>query len=748
MTSLRVGVRTIFLLSLIFVIGGKVPAVRAYSGSKSSPVERVYQDLDVPPDEFVILSNETDAHFYRDFSTSLRWSALEWVNLENAHIPDSVKDKHILLIGEPDSPFTGQIIAELTTPDERNSILTEGQYVILNKKSPWREDRLVIIASGSDEISTKKAAEEALTNLMRDVSDLSQWFINPYESVSREEATDYIQDIQHTARGEELPRDLLAIDVEVKTPLRISRERAIEDVERLFYLLKYGWCGYGYFSNQGDFGLAKKNILTELGAKSSWSPKNLSELIYQNLDFVHDCHLRIGDNVLCRHKDFWYESDLEVRITSDGYIMSLDGSEYRVLSVNGETPYRYLFPSLNAEGSPVYRLGVLSYDHPGPLSLILQNGPEQMQREFDLESSEFHSDEIFGEERIGGIPVIRARSFGDYYRGKELDEFLETANRYKGEPYLILDLRQNSGGNTNWPKGWVTRFTGHKPAFILILSELTNRTTMMGRKNTFDLMLSSYPDEEANWVMSQISTYTLRARSYDNPSVEPSWSSIQFPFLRWIPNETTLIVIIDRNVASAGEGMIMYLYGQVQNVIFVGENSRGALTFGQVSNHRLPNSKLMLTLPIKLNVPPDLIFREERGYEPDLWVPAEHALNYAVTAARSGNISTQVDLPDGYFEVKFIPEKVTRNYLLSIWDQLGWMLFLMFIGGCCLLLFRNKPRYFIALGIFCLPASVIMIAKDDPQGYWSIAYGLTFIFIGVYRHRRKKAQLEPVESPS
>lgn len=741
MISFRVGVRTILLLSLIVVIGVKIPAGRAYSSSAHNSVDRIDQKIEITPDEIVILSNASDATFCRDFSMLLKWSSLEWVILENAVLPEMVIDNNILLIGRLDSPITGQIIAELTKPEERTTILTEGQSVVLHKESPWREDRLVFIASGSDEITTNKAAEEALAFLMQGVENLDQWYVSSYESVSSEEATGYIRNIQHTAQGEELPRDILAMDVKAKSPLRISRENAVEDVERLFYLLEYGWCGYGYFSGLGDFDQAKQNILGELSTKSSWSPKGLSDLIYQNLDFIHDCHLSIGDDTLCRHKDFWYEGHLEIRMTSDGYELSLDGSEYQVFSVNEKNPEGYLFPSLNAEGKPVYRLGILSYDKPSQFSLILQNGLEQKKLEIELENSEFHSDEIFGEERIGGIPVIRARSFGDYYRGKELDEFLESANRYKGEPYLILDLRQNSGGNTDWPKNWVTRFTDYKPAFVLMLSELTNRTTMMGRKNTFELMLSSYPEEEANWVKSQINAYRVRAGRYEKPSVEASWSSIQFPFIRWIPNETTLIVIMDRNVASAGEGMIMYLYRQVQNVVFVGENSRGALTFGQISNHRLPNSKLMVRLPIKLNVSLDLIFREELGYEPDLWVPAEHALNYAVAAARMGTISTQVDLPEDYFDAKFIPERVTQNNLVSTLSRIGWMLALVIFGGLSLLIFRNKPGFFVAFGICCLAASVIMIASDNPQGFWLISYGLVFIIAGAVKHRKKKAQL-------
>jgi C-terminal processing protease CtpA/Prc len=138
-----------------------------------------------------------------------------------------------------------------------------------------------------------------------------------------------------------------------------------------------------------------------------------------------------------------------------------------------------------------------------------------------------------------------------------------------------------------------------------------------------------------------------------------------------IPNETTLIIIADRGVFSAGEGLLSFVFRQVENVVIVGENSGGAVTFGQVSTHQLPHSNLRVTLPIKLNAMVDLEWREERGYYPDLWVPPVDALNYAVAAARKGTITTQKvaaarkgtittqkELPEGYFEAAFVPERL------------------------------------------------------------------------------------------
>ena len=79
---------------------------------------------------------------------------------------------------------------------------------------------------------------------------------------------------------------------------------------------------------------------------------------------------------------------------------------------------------------------------------------------------------------------------------------------------------------------------------------------------------------------------------------------------------------------------------QAENVVLVGENSMGCLTFGNAGAHQLPHSKLMVWLPINVGLYLDKEFHEEDGLIPDLWVPAADAVNYAVAAVRQGTITT------------------------------------------------------------------------------------------------------------
>ena len=247
------------------------------------------------PENTVIISNETDASFCKDFSVLLGRVRCEWVVLDSADIPVFVRDRNLIIIGGLDAEYTGDIIKTFLTQKEVEHI-QNGHYSVLIKDSPWA-DNTIYICTGPDRILTKKAAEKAIMSLE------GEW-VSPFSSVPREEALEYIAHIQYTP-GEELPMETLKMEIDPKIPEYISTEEALKDVEYLFYLFSHGYCGYGYFNTEGNFDEAKKTIERELEKKSVWSPDDLSQVIHDNLTFIHDCHFVVGGYHYCSHKDFW-----------------------------------------------------------------------------------------------------------------------------------------------------------------------------------------------------------------------------------------------------------------------------------------------------------------------------------------------------------------------------------------------------------------------------------------------------------
>jgi len=560
------------------------------------------------------------------------------------------------------------------------------------------------------------------------------WANRTFSRVPPEDVEDAVSRLQYVPVEEELPYEELEMEPDPKKPPFVSAEEAAEDVERLFYLLNNGYSGYGYFSNVGSFDEAEADILRELRRQPVWNSEELSSLIQEHLSFLRDRHLEIGGKKYSSHLDYWYDTGFELREDDGEYLFTSEGTEYTVVSINGENPDGYVFPSLNADGGAVFRMGVLSHSSPKPLELRARSSQETRQWKVKLSSSQPRYSGIYEEKVVGGIPVVRIRSFGDHPK-EYIDSFLDSASRYKGEPCLIVDIRGNGGGNEAWPKQWITRFTGRQPNRVQVFTELISETAMIGRSNSYAMALHNVPELSQQGYPAKVEEFRGYAESIDEGEFTPYWWPYVVPGPQEIPSGTILIVLVDANVYSSGEGFISYLH-QVENVVLVGENSGGALTYGQMSHHRLPNSQMLVGLPTSLNVFVDLEYREEKGFFPDLWVPAGEALNYAVMAVRSGTIATSQSYLEEIMGVEFIPEEPTmRDKVFILLPILTAVLY-----GVVFLYFNRKrgTYFFILSGFVMATLGYYLLSREPPLGYVCILVGVEYLLISLYKWRKAK----------
>ena len=168
-------------------------------------------------------------------------------------------------------------------------------------------------------------------------------------------------------------------------------------------------------------------------------------------------------------------------------------------------------------------------------------------------------------------------------------------------------------------------------------------------------------------------------------------------------------------LASAGEGLIMRL-SQAENVVLVGENSMGCLTFGNAGAHQLPHSKLMVWLPINFGLYLDKEFREEEGLMPDLWVPAADAVNYAVAAVRQGTITTSQPLPSAMLQQDFVPESPWTRFLSL--RYVGVVALFLAGGSVWAYFMRKKPRIVASIGVVWLVFGSIWMVMEPEKPSW------------------------------
>jgi hypothetical protein len=697
---------------------------------------------ELTPENTVILANQTDARFTRDYSVLLKSLRLEWVIADSAVVPDSAKDNNLILVARGNAAYTGEIMRRLLTAEELETIgATGNEQVVLAKASPWAEHRRVYICTGDGLLLTRNAAEEAIRGIMASSPPASAWIRTRFDAPLDERVREAVDRLRYAWDDAELPLADLRMDVRAKPRRRISAEQAAQDVERLFYLFSHGYSGYAFFNQAGEFAQAKARILEEISSQRTWSTEDLSQLLYERLAFITDCHLRIGDQQYAGHVDFWYDTQLELTPGMDGYEVEVEGKRYDVVSVNRQDPEAHLFPSLNAQGEPVYRLGTLSEAQPEPLLLVTARDGEQRQFEAALQRSDFDhfSDDVFREDTLGGIPVLRVRGFGDVAQD-ELRRFVETARVHKDEPVIVVDVRGNGGGNEKWPVQWIQGLTGRRAESVFIVSELHSKTTMAGRANMFAYYYDLYPDvdafrQDAEWT-------AFAAQAYEGGTRRPGWTAPSYPQVPLIPNDTTVIIVMNGLVASAGEGLIMRA-SQAENVVLVGENSMGALTFGNISYHLLPHSRLKVTLPINLNLYLDLGSREGKGISPDLWVPAADAVNYAVAAVRAGTITTQQPLSPTTLEQRFVPEDPWTRF----WQETisRWLVIaaLTVAGSAWAYFLRKKPWIVAGFGALWFIMGGAWMLMERPVGLgFLLAGGLCLLWGGGNLLRARKVPVD------
>jgi len=92
-----------------------------------------------------------------------------------------------------------------------------------------------------------------------------------------------------------------------------------------------------------------------------------------------------------------------------------------------------------------------------------------------------------------------------------------------------------------------------------------------------------------------------------------------------------LIVLTGKWTVSSAEMFVDQAHN-VENVLFIGENTFGAQVTSAETNLQLPNSKCFVVMGSgRFHTPQDWDYFEElRGFYPDLWVPAGEAEELAV----------------------------------------------------------------------------------------------------------------------
>lgn len=376
----------------------------------------------------------------------------------------------------------------------------------------------------------------------------------------------------------------------------IPLDKAAEDIEQFFNILKYCYSGYEYLENTVDASAVKADIINRLPQNTSTA--ELIELLYESLsEYINDTHFSFNcDNGVCFAKEYIaYFSNLT---------LEEDGGKYTVIKTGGEVDIGYLFThdsvkdylfeTLPAKsGKRRYLLGVYSPVITKNITVAGFNLPLHSCKTDNFTPC----DDDIKTEYIKNIPVVYHTTYGRYEVKHSPDDYKASGLGLKDSPCLVWSLLSNGGGDSTYPMHF-----------------------MLGLNNN------------AVW---EVDLAVIRNAAFDSslpPVKKYDIYNIPKPDMTKSEYNGRLFVLQNKVVASSGEAAIMYARN-VKNVCFVGSATAGCGQFGDNVTYELDNSKLRFRMGYKVfNMDG---FDEGKGLLPDYWLDSENPVEDVIEYTKS-----------------------------------------------------------------------------------------------------------------
>lgn len=425
----------------------------------------------------------------------------------------------------------------------------------------------------------------------------------------------------------------------------LTQQEFDEDLDALEHLLSHTYVLYDKSVKKGFKMNAFLNSIKAKCPKSFndlYSSSNLLKSI-KSAGFEHlpykDSHLNLSwgynyESVFSHHTVYLSNTYFE-KIGKDYFVHSSDdenvkaGSKYKGKSEN-------LYKCLTKSGE-LYRFGTMS-DYAVELADLKLNTGTVTVKVSHEQKYYAYTDTSYAKTEENYLYIkISDWAFGENQDieamtnpRQMLAAIKETAKTAAEKDYVIIDLRGNPGGISYFAEELLYHiYFTNNPALI---GPFTNN---LKQANTGTINLISSEIAYAGTRHSQISK--LYAKEYDPDYTAPEYKGLEAKPAKNFPAYTgektfngKLIILIDSYSASASEMCIATArLIDKDNVILVGENSAGCISYGGVYPYYLPNSGICLNLSntdfseTAMFVQNEKWAGETYGFMPDYWATNE-----------------------------------------------------------------------------------------------------------------------------
>lgn len=399
----------------------------------------------------------------------------------------------------------------------------------------------------------------------------------------------------------------------------VTQQEALQDVEDVFFTLK---ALYGKYPIYGDarFQEAKQMVDKQIKTYAKIKKTKLGEVLRKQLSFIEDVHFQIDFEPL--HESYTTYSEQGVHYQKKAYVKKKDGyydqsNQKRIVQIHKDADLAtYLKPVLHKDGSISYQLFYRSRKNITHLSMRYADGSERKVAMEKVEQMK-HSEDILTEKIVQGIPYLHITKMiypraSDTY-AQYAETFLARAAQFSQKPLAILDLRGNPGGNAMLSYAWSHSYAKQR---------LSGYGARMLRLPLHEQKFKQLMDEKTDQSLASL----LEDGNYQK---HDNLLYIEKPYMgkKLIKNKSILLVLQDETSASASE-MLMDELHTMENVIFIGMPSAGAISGSAMSSFYLDKSGLQIMFGNLYGDFPETYASEYQGIAPDIWVQGKDVLKY------------------------------------------------------------------------------------------------------------------------
>lgn len=410
----------------------------------------------------------------------------------------------------------------------------------------------------------------------------------------------------------------------------LSHEEAIEDINIAFDILKYSYGAYEYFGGDEVFNKAKADMLEALLNEENINYDTIKSLLFNGLEpIINDGHFQVGGVLINTNKDLISAISTDYYFSCDNnkYYTTVNNKKYYLKDIDGNSNIEtYMKATISKDGNLTYVIGDLVNNNESFITkeiILVDKNAQEFKKSISINKNFIANAKegvAYTEYSFKGIPVLDVNSMRPMSStDKSLDLFVESANKYKNEPIFIIDLRGNTGGTQYYYFEWLKNYLGDYLKTTKSYIRKKSRLTLIQNINILENKENISQDDE-----ELLNSFKKELESGDYEK----WTGYSI-MGEFVQNDNIIFVLIDRDVASAGEGFVESLR-HIENVIFIGGNTRGCHLVPNLYHYQLPNSKVGLSFGEGVIISAEGENIDSKGFIPDIWVDSNTALENTI----------------------------------------------------------------------------------------------------------------------